>query len=278
MVGRRAGCRRESVGPGGTLVGGLLVLRWPDRGGDVSRPARPAGTTVPLALANALAAYSLATSALWSVRERLSAVVSRLGAPAEASPNETGHGWLVSANILIGVIVLLLVWLIELTMHGFPLRMVAAYAVGAQVFAIGLLAHGTVRTPLQYLALMWGVVFAIAFGWAWMRPDFPAPWLHRLVIAVVALVVTIVVYGFGLVKFWKRENEWTRAAERLVPSLAGVATVFILVVLGMEVAEYVRERHVPISPAALVAVAIALAGLAAGALVAALVPGATRSD
>ena len=84
-------------------------------------------------------------------------------------------------------------------------------------------------------------------------------------------------YGFGLVKFWKRENEWTRAAERLVPSLAGVAAVLILVVLGMEVAEYVQERHVPISPAALVAVAIALAGLAAAALVAALVPGATLS-
>ena len=78
-----------------------------------------------------------------------------------------------SANFLIGVGVLLLVWWIELTMHGFPHRMVAAYAVGAQVFALGLLARGTVRTPLQYLALVWGVLFAVAFGWAWMRPDFP---------------------------------------------------------------------------------------------------------
>ena len=69
-----------------------------------------------------------------------------------------GHGWLVPVNFLIGVGVLMLVGWIELTMESFTQRMVAAYAIGAQAFAIGLLARGAVRTPLQYLALVWGVL------------------------------------------------------------------------------------------------------------------------
>ena len=104
------------------------------------------------ALANALAAYSLATSGLWSIREKLSACAARLHMPmATASSLEfqkrsatwegAGQAWLVPANCMIGVGVLLLVTWIELTVPSFTQRMVAAYAVGAQAFAIGLLAR-----------------------------------------------------------------------------------------------------------------------------------------
>jgi hypothetical protein len=244
------------------------------------------------ALTLALAAYSLATSAMWSARERLRAVAMKLGMPtveiAGTDISETGgtefrrnsvtwegsgHGWLVPMNLLLGVAVLLLVVWIETSMERFTERMVAAYAVGAQAIALGLLARGTVRTPLQYLALVWGVLFAVAFGWAWLRPDFPAPWLHRLVVTVAALAVMVVVYGFGLVKFLRRENEWTRAAARLMPPLAGIAVALILCVLGIETAAFLRGAAVPIHPAASMAIILALVGLAAAALVAALVPG-----
>src|SRR5207244_3556574 len=78
------------------------------------------------ALANALAAYSLATSGLWSNRDKLSAVAASLRVPvATASRFEpqkslatwegAGHAWLVPANFAIGVGVLLLVTWIELT-------------------------------------------------------------------------------------------------------------------------------------------------------------------
>ncbi|MEX0611559.1 MAG: hypothetical protein WD229_05535, partial [Pirellulales bacterium] len=236
------------------------------------------------AMANALSAYSLATSTLWSARDRLRTALVRLGAPAAAAKpeaigvraawhEEAGHGWLVPANLSIGVVVLMLVWWIELTLESFTQRMVGAYAVGAQAFALGLLARGAVRTPLQYLALVWGAFFAVAFGWAWLPPDLQAPWLHRLVVTVVALASIIVVYGFGLVKFIQRENEWVRAAARLVPVLAAIAAALILLVVGMEVASYMRDGTVPISWPALVAVGLALAGLAAAALAAALLPG-----
>jgi hypothetical protein len=222
------------------------------------------------ALTLALAGYSLATSLLWSARDRLGAIAMKLGVPAAAT---SGHGWLVSANILLGVGMLCLVWWIEQWLPRFTWRMAAAYTVAAQAFAIGLLARGTVRTPLQYLALVWGVLFAVSFAWAWIPPDFPAPWLHRLVVTVAALVVTVVVYGFGLVKFLRRENEWTLAAARLVPPLSVVAVTLILCVLVVEVRQFLSTGGVPIVTPAIVAIGAALAGLAVAALVAALVPG-----
>jgi hypothetical protein len=253
------------------------------------------------ALANALAAYSLLTSGLWSVRERISTVMGRLGVPLgslsdrrsavaetadfasrpavsaveprDAATVGAGHGWLVPVNLGIGVFVLLLVLVVELSVDNFVQRMVAAYAVGAQVFAIGLLAHGRARVPLQYTALVWGVLFAVAFSWAFLPPDFASPWLHRLVLTVMALSVAVVVYGFALVKFLQRENEWTRAAARLVPPLAVLTVMLILAVLGMEVVAYVERGEVNIAMPALVAIGIALVGLIAAALAAALLPG-----
>jgi hypothetical protein len=233
------------------------------------------------ALANALAAFSLATSGLWSMRERLLATFARLGVPVEENAKSqaarwhegAGHGWLVPANLLIGVGVLLLVAWLELTLPSFTQRMVAAYAVGAQAFAIGLLARGAVRTPLQYLALVWGVFFAVAFGWAWLPPDYPAPWLHRLVLTVVTLAAVTIVYGFGLVKFLQRTTEWTTAAARLVPSLAVIAAALVLIVLGIEVRTFMRDGSVPIAWPALLAVGLTLLGLAIAALGAALLPG-----
>jgi len=222
------------------------------------------------ALANALAAYSLATSTLWSARSRLQAAAERLRIPVA---QHSGHGWLVTVNLVIGVFVLLLVSWIEVTMPSFVQRMVAAYAVGAQAFSIGLLARGMVRTALQYTALIWGALFAVAFAWAWLPPDFPAIWLHRLIVTVAALAVAVIVYGFGLVKFLRRENEWTRAAARLMPPLAATACLLVLVVLGTEAWLYAQTGSVPIAPAANFVVAFALIGLAIAALVAALVPG-----
>ena len=89
-----------------------------------------------------------------------------------------------------------------------------------------------------------------------------------------ALAATVVVYGFGLVKFLRRENEWTRAAARLVPPLAVIAAALILAVLGIEVAAFRQGRQrADHGWPALVAVAWRWSGLAVAALVAALVPG-----
>lgn len=234
------------------------------------------------ALANALASYSVITSGLWCERERLRGLFTRLGISLESATAmegyrvvdvRAGHSWLVTANLLVGIGVLLLVFWIEQVMPSFVQRMVAAYAVGGQAVAIGLLARGAARTKLQYTTLVWGVLFAMAFGWAWVPPDFAVPWLHRFVVTIAALAAMVVVYGFGLVKLWRRENEWTQAAQRLVPALALLATAFVFVVLATEILAYIQHGEVPIAPAALVTVIVALAGLAVASLTAALVPG-----
>jgi hypothetical protein len=236
------------------------------------------------ALANALAAYSLGTSALWAARGWLRAVVARSGMPLGevAKPQAavtgrtwegSGHGWLVPANLVLGGFSLCLVVYIELALPDFTQRMVAAYAVGAQVFAIALLARGGVRTPLQYLALVWGALFAALFGWAFLPPDFVEPWLHRLVVTVAAMAVVVVLYGFGLVKLLRRENEWTRAASRLMPPLAVITVGLVLVVLAAEVTAFVQDGSVQITTAARIVIGVALAGLIVAALAAALLPG-----
>lgn len=227
---------------------------------------------LPWAAALALAAYSLVTSVLWNRRRELSATLKRLAVPG-ASAADSGHHWLVTATGLSALVVLGLVARLEVTMPEFQHRMVAAYAVGAQALAIALLARGAVRSPLQYLSLLFGALFAVAFGWSWLSLALAAPWLHRIVVAIVALAAVMVVYGFAFAKLLRRENEWTRAAERLVPALAAVSAALLGCVLVIEVLAFNRSEPVPIEWPALVAVAITLVGLAVAALVAALVPG-----
>ncbi len=246
------------------------------------------------ALANALASYSLATSWLWYMRDRVAGVLVRWRVPAAmqraatevergqhtvregaapAIPTDGSQAWLVMANILLGFFVLMLVVGVELTLDSFVQRMVGACAVAAQAVAIGLLAYGQVRTPLQYLSLVWGVLFAVAFGGAFLSPDYPEPVLHRLIVSGAALAACVVVYGFGLVKFLRRENEWTRAAAKLVPPMAVLTVVLLLAVLGVETMAFMQRGQVQIALWALVLVAVSLLFLIGATLAAALLPG-----
>jgi len=220
----------------------------------------------------ALAAYSLATSVLWNRRSEIGATLAQLAVPG-APESTRSHGWLVAANGLSAFVVLGLVAWADTVMPEFRHRMIAAYAVGAEAFALALLARGAVQSPLQFLSLVFGAIFAITFGWSWLPPEMPAPWLHRIVVAIVALATTMVVYGFGFAKLLRRENEWTRAAEQLVPALAVIAALLLAGVLVIEVLAFAHQEPASIAWPALAAVAVSLVGLAAAALVAALVPG-----
>ena len=83
---------------------------------------------------------------------------------------------------------------------------------GSHSAAVGLLARGRRRSDLQWAALSIGVLGAILWGWAWLEPDMSAVALHRLVVVAVTLAGMSALYGIGLVKLLRRENEWTRAA------------------------------------------------------------------
>jgi hypothetical protein len=149
----------------------------------------------------------------------------------------------------------------------------ASQAALAQAISLGLLAWGRVRSPLQYAALLTGAIGAVAFGWSWLEPDTTGTVLNRAVVALAAIAFVATLYGLGLSKLIRRTNEWTAAAERLVPSLIAAAAAVLIFVLGFEAYEYVVIGATTISWPALVTVAIVLVGLCGAALVAAVVPG-----
>ena len=229
------------------------------------------------------ACYALVTNYLWSRRTEMTALAARCGVPLavaahaakETSPAPTypGHTWLLSVNGLIGVLVVAAVFWIECTFEVWMQRNTAAYAIAAQAFAFALLSRGPRHLPLQNASLVYGVLFAVTWGLSWLAPDVEGSLLNRAIVGVVALAVVTPLYGLGLVKIWRQENDWTRASQRLVPTLIGVLALLVTLVIGGEVAHYVDQQRVPVEWPALVAVALALVGLAAAALAAAVVPG-----
>jgi len=227
----------------------------------------------------ALAAYSLATSYLWSIRAGLRKLASVLKMPVQAEPNssnflgEGGQGWLVSANGILSMIVTWLVFWSVFNQVENSWRLMCVHAILVQTIALGLLARGAVRSMLQYATLGMGVLFVLAWGFALLPLDVSAPLLHRTVTAAVSLSLTVPIYGLGIVKVLRTENEWTRAAQKLLPLLAGLAAALFLVVLGIETWQFLHTGSAGILWPALVAVALALSLLAVAALAAAVLPG-----
>ena len=191
------------------------------------------------------AAYALGTSYLWSRRVEMTALAARWGIPmalevhlaAKQSnvPTYPGHTWLLTSNGIIATLVVAAVFWITCTYEVWTQRNSAAYAIAAHMVAFALLSRGPLRSPLHYTSLVYGVLFALAWGLSWLSPGIEGPWLNRGIVAVVALSVVTPLYGFGLVKIWRQENDWTRAAKRLVPALVGITTVMVVLVVGGEV-------------------------------------------
>ncbi len=246
-----------------------------------------------------LAAYTIATSYLWSRREALLAWARLLHMPVEKtlmsadhdSPTTThlpltthqspmpGLWWLIPTTGLLITVVLTSTYAIVLTFDEQPLRLLVGKAAVLQTLAVALLAQGARRSALQKAALCVGVIGAVAWGWAWLepwsaaKPEASGNLVNRTVVVTVVLGAMTALYGLGLAKLTRRENEWTRAAQHLVPHLGLLGILSVLVVLGIEAGYYVRMAHVPMSPAAIAAVAATLIGLAVAALITALVPG-----
>lgn len=227
----------------------------------------------------ALAAYSLATSYLWSIRAGLRKLAAAWKMPVEehdATPGyfgEDGQGWLVTANGLLSLIVTVLVFWSVFHLEENSWRLICVQAILVQTIALGLLARGAVRSVLQYTTLGMGVLFVLAWGFALLPLEVTSPLLHRVVTAAVAISITVPIYGLGIVKVLRTENEWTRAAQKLLPLLMGLASALFLVVLGIETWQFLETGSAGIAVPGLLAVAAALICLAVAALAAAVLPG-----
>lgn len=256
---------------------GLLVT------GEFVNQLNPSGQLFEFVSTLALAAFTLATGYIWSIRERARPMLIRLGfafSPVTKhesgevlDPNLSGQVWLVGATFFLSLVVILVSFVGQIGYRDFEWRVSSAHAILAQAIALALFAQGTIRTALQYISLSFSVLFAIALGFAFLPHDIVAPMLHRTVTAAVAISIMIPVLGLGLMKLMPRENEWTLATNRLLPALAVIASILFGVVLQIETSAFLHQGDPQILWPAIIAVALALTLLMTAAIAAAVLPG-----
>jgi hypothetical protein len=219
-----------------------------------------------------LAAYALATSYLWSQRERFHTLANRLGI-APPSHDLAGLLRLVTANSVLIIAVVCMTYVVLLNIERTDLRVLASLATLAQVASLALLAVGDRRGMLQYAALTIGAIGAVYFGWAWLDLGTTFTLLHATIVVAVATAAMAVVYGFGLTKLLSDGSEWLAAAQRLTPLLAVTSLGALGLTLAREGVEFAAHGEVHIAPLAIATVAITLASLALASLAAAIIPG-----
>ena len=220
------------------------------------------------------ASYALGVSYLWSRRAGLRHICDLLRMPQRYDDEAAGRIWLVPATYLLAVCVLAPAFWSVLELEHFAQRIAAAHAVLAGAISLGLLARGEKRSLLQRHALWLGAAAAVVAAWSVLEPHASGELLNRAVLTAAALAGIVALYGLGFSKLLRKENEWTAAANNVVPWLIGVTGLVLGCVLAIEAYEYrVNHGMVEISPTALVTVIAALLGLFAASLVAALVPG-----
>ena len=185
-----------------------------------------------------LAAYTVATSYLWSRRAGLRAIGDPLRIPRPDRPSHAVLQWLVPVNCVLVAAVVVLSFGFILEYDEINLRLSAALAIFAQMVTLGLLARGERRGDLHYGTLLLGVLGAVASGWALLAPTTDGIVLNRAVVAAAAMALMAVAYGLVLAKLLSTEGPWLRAAAH-----GGVASPAVLGVLVFVLGA--RRRSLP---------------------------------
>ncbi len=130
--------------------------------------------------------------------------------------------------------------------------------------------------PARYGTLVLGALTLAEAGWALLDPAGPAPWLHRSVVLLVALVLAALLYAVGLPSLpAARAAGWEGPARRTALALGALAGALLGAVLVQEFVLYDPDplvRRTPLAWPGVVAVAFALAALIAALLYLALNP------
>jgi hypothetical protein len=214
-------------------------------------------------------AYTLATSALWNWRAPLMEWAAKFGVP----PRAESSAWLARANLALAATVVVMAFSVALTFAELLLRLQAATAALAQAVAVGLLAHGERKARLQRTALWLGVIGAVAWGWAWLEPGASGNLLHRVVVVMTAVAAMTALYGAGMAKLIRRENDWTEAARGMVKPLLSLALATLALVIVMEILYTINGERVPMTVPAILAVTAAILATVFACIVFAVVPG-----
>ena len=138
------------------------------------------------------------------------------------------------------------------------------------------------RRGWQWAAMAAFVLTMSCFGWARLSADpetvtGAAPWLHRCVLLMIPSAMMTLMSGVGLSVGLHKMSDWITAGRRAMPFFAAVALAMLVAVLGQEMVQFQwpaagQPGGAPIALWAAIVVAVALVGLAAGAVAVAVVP------
>lgn len=232
-----------------------------------------AGERLVWASAMGLAAFTLASSYLWSRRESFFAVGARFKLPTYQTNADDAAPWLVLLNLAVIAVVVTLAYWAELAMPLWTDRFSAGQAATVQAFSLGMLARGRLRPLVQNLALLVGALGIVAVGWSWVGHGRELPVLSYSIATATALVGAAVLYGLLFSKLPAKAGDWPLAAARVTPWVVFAMAACLLAVLGEEAWQFAQQRAVGITSGEIACVAGALLALFAAALAAAVLPG-----
>ncbi|MCE5268170.1 MAG: hypothetical protein LLG00_09825 [Planctomycetaceae bacterium] len=177
-----------------------------------------------------------------------------------------------------------------LGLNGRAISGLSAAMLLATAVVMAIQARAPWRMLWQHGSLAAGVLLISCVGWAWLdvtagTPTGNAPWLHRSIILMAAAVPVLLIGGLGLGWMLPKASDWITTGRRAAPVLGGLSLLCLLAVLVQErllfqpattTATVALAHGTMFSPWiarwAILVVAAALLGLAAGCLICALTP------
>ncbi len=227
-----------------------------------------------------LGAYCLGTSFLWRAGGRLQDELSsllRIPKVADKPPSLL----IVPMNTALAIGVAVLGVIAQFTQEASNFRLLSANAIMAVAFAVGFLARyasfrifgnrDSLPTTMRVLALMIGVLYAIALFWH-IQP-LSSSGIQRLGVSSLPLLLTAGVYGFGLIKWFGGKEEWEWAGSIVVPWLVGLSILVGVLFVGIEFQLHLVNRSIPFDAYTVICMILSLLIAGGLCLAAALLPG-----
>ncbi|MDD4889012.1 MAG: hypothetical protein PHU85_03710 [Phycisphaerae bacterium] len=232
------------------------------------------GRTIALSLAGFSLLAAMAWAATAAKRQAEAGEID--GATTSGEP----PGWLVANTIWQCALVLLLAFRAVLTLDAGPghlhpvlLRLLGAAAIAMSAAAVAILGHRATRPSLRVLALLLGVLTAVAAAWAILTPGSQGIVINREVALLAAVAAMTAGYSLSLARRAPQGQPWAAAARELMPWLAAAVLGSVLLVISSETWLFAGHGFVDVSPIAIATVILSLAGMVATALVFAVAPG-----
>jgi len=232
------------------LVGLLLAGAW-------LHHRQPAPEHLIWGLMIAGAVHALLAAAIWRARAPVLAWASSLRIPRRIEATVSELRWLNVFNCIVIATVIAVAFWSELSLLPWPLRALAALAVGAQALTFALIATGKLRVAWQRAAVAMSLLGLVLLGWSFLN-GAGGTWLNRAVLVMTLMFAAVALFGGGLGRFIDRETDWARAFRDCVPALVLVGFCSLVFVLATEVYYQIEFGAVRVGFLALATVALTL--------------------